>query len=116
MKKPDVTLIILALFITAMAFLFSSCEKVKQCPPTIHYDGCDLEVEYHTGYQSFQWLKKDTVFTSDTTYTIQYIPIPGATDWFIEGYPGKYKCKTVTLDGCPGTSKWFGVTSWCGQQ
>jgi len=108
MKKPLITITAAVLFIAAMLMLIlASCQKVKQCPPTITYDGCDLEVQVHFAYGEFQWLKRDNI-------TGNYLPINGATDWYYEATAGKYKCSTVTLDGCPGTSDRFLVTSWCG--
>jgi len=100
MKKTTLTLITIISFIAASLFAEMS---FGQCIPSVNYDGCEVEVQYHYNYIGFQWY-------------LGASPIDGATEWFYEATSvGMYTCKTVNSEGCIGISKRLKVTSWCGQ-
>lgn len=87
--------------LTIIAILIST-NVFSQCVPTIHYDGCDLEVVGMGQYQSFQWYKGTVPIEDEVEFTFEPIE------------PGLYMCRTVDAFGCVGYSKRFKIINWCG--
>lgn len=87
--------------LTILAILIST-NVFSQCVPTIHYDGCDLEINGQSQYVSFQWYKGTVPIEDAVEFT--YEPIEA----------GLYLCRTVDQFGCVGYSKRYKILNWCG--
>jgi len=98
MKKTTVTTIA-ALMLFAMSVLTTAA--FGQCKPTIHYAGCNIEVEQPYLYSTFQWYRNN-------------VPVYQGNVFAIEAIVGVYYCITTTTDGCTSKSRPYNVTVFCG--
>lgn len=94
--------------ITILLLCVLSVGANAQCVPTIHYDGCDLEVVGMGQYQSFQWYQA-------TALSSIIVAIDDANEFTYEPIEqGIYMVLTVDQYGCANFSKRYKIINWCG--